>query len=515
MRYPQTERNAGKWQLSSLAVIAILLLCVSLALVDGNVACLFGSFDAVNSEHLNAADDTILLQERLQVHSMKSKLMGVAGSGHIKPWRQQLRNDLDTQYTGHLTVGGQVLDCIFDTGSFDLIVLSKLCKTCSPHSYRDTRTKYDHETPTYHGSGGLVSVEAYGSGTLFVLKGYEHVEVGPLAANNQSFGEIYNHDMAVLKHSEFEAIAGMGPPGSEVYMSEMREADKALLRNIYRKVHPKHSLPDKLKPASVPHELQKSLLENLGVHRFSVCLGRQRGSPGHLIWNENDPRTVKGFSMLSVVGQIHWGVELHNARIAAKVDHMKGTHGKVFCEHGCGAIIDTGTSLIATPQDVLEAFEDVIAKLDPECNNIGDLPDLVFNLGGVEFRLPPESYVGKFIDDSIPHAVWDVLHFKPVRKECVVLLMKGGGKTQYGPLWIIGMPFFREYYTTFEYVSTGKKGRTIHTAPASADCEPEENPSLLAAHKPKRQPLMIDASKLRVPHWAFDHNGRPRDNVAL
>lgn len=44
--------------------------------------------------------------------------------------RLRLNNYKNIQYIGTFTVGGQELPVIYDTGSFEIIVLSDLCKDC-------------------------------------------------------------------------------------------------------------------------------------------------------------------------------------------------------------------------------------------------------------------------------------------------------------------------------------------------------------------------------------------------
>merc|ERR1719498_145592 len=60
-----------------------------------------------------------------------------------------------------------------------------------------------------------------------------------------------------------------------------------------------------------------------------------------------------------------------------------------------------------------------------------------------------------------------MLAFPKKVTKCAPLFMKIEKMTQVGPMWILGMPFFRHYYTTFDTAS-----RTLYTAPTKADCTP-------------------------------------------
>merc|ERR1740138_816877 len=94
------------------------------------------------------------------------------------------------------------------------------------------------------------------------------------------------------------------------------------------------------------------------------------------------------------------------------------------CKDGCGAVVDTGTSLIAAPPDVIARVEQEMLKLDEDCSNLGELPDLVFNLGGREFSLPPDAYIGR-VEDAGKPGLRDLLHLRLRSKHyaCAPLFM--------------------------------------------------------------------------------------------
>merc|ERR1719335_342462 len=66
--------------------------------------------------------------------------------------------------------------------------------------------------------------------------------------------------------------------------------------------------------------------------------------------------------------------------------------------------------------------------------------------------------------------VWDVLFFKPQLKKvnmCIPAFMQIDMTSQMGPVWILGMPFFRYYHTSFD-----RTNKQMHFATAGNDCEP-------------------------------------------
>merc|ERR1711879_904767 len=79
--------------------------------------------------------------------------------------------------------------------------------------------------------------------------------------------------------------------------------------------------------------------------------------------------------------------------------------------------------------------------------------------------------------------------------------------SQFGPLWILGMPFFRKYYTNFKFVNYAGKlsmpvATTMSFSVADSKCRPGHSPeedigkSSLVEKRPTQ--LRVDASKLRV-----------------
>merc|ERR1719183_2523531 len=106
-----------------------------------------------------------------------------------------------------------------------------------------------------------------------------------------------------------------------------------------------------------------------------------------------------------------------------------------------------------------------------DCSNIHELPTLRFNIDGNDFELPPQAYVMR-VTGAIMEAndIWDVLFFKPsIRKldMCMPAFMQIDMTSQHGPVWILGMPFFRYFHTTFD-----RTNRAMHFAVAGPECEP-------------------------------------------
>jgi len=253
-------------------------------------------------------------------------------------------------------------------------------------------------------------------------------------AKGQSFWEIMDHRIQVLDSAKFAAIVGIGP--NFAYGNT-----------------------------------DQTLLMSYGVDQFSVCLQKEQGAEGFLTWGPG--KTVleeKDTAVANVIGKHHWAAKLEDVSFV-------GADGKNFeipCSNGnnCTAIVDSGTSLIAAPGFALQQLSAQIPPIAEDCSNLHELPTLRFVVGGNLLELPPQAYVMKVTGATLEaNDVWDILFFKPKVREinmCMPAFMQIDMESQHGPVWILGMPFFRYYHTTFDRVNT-----VMRFAKAGPDCEPE------------------------------------------
>lgn len=392
---------------------------------------------------------------------MRSNLLAllvVVASGHKlrhtakpslrKSYRQRLHNENNVQYFADLQIGQQKISGIFDTGSFELLVRSSSCQACEHPT-----TPYFHEKSSTYRTNGTLSRHVFGSGPCITKMGYETVAVGPdMIAENQSFFEIIQHEIPVMNTAKFAAIVGIGPN----YGFSARD---------------------------------KTLLMNFGVEEFSICLDKKKNEDGYLTWGP-EAKALKSSQMKTakVIGEHHWATPLTDVSFGAG---KKGDHHLTLCSDPgeCVAIVDSGTSLIAGPTDALDALLLQIGEIKEDCSNVHLLPSLRFNLDGKEFELPPQAYVmrmtGAMLEDS-DIGIWDILFTKPKIKmvnSCTAAFMKMDMPSEHGHTWILGMPFFRYYHTTFD-----RSKQEMRFARAGKNCEP--NP--------------IEATKVADTFAAFD-----------
>jgi len=297
--------------------------------------------------------------------------------------------------------------------------------------------------------------------------GYENVSVGPgMNSPHQAFWEIMQHRITVLDTAKFAAIVGIGP--NFAYGNT-----------------------------------EKTLLMSFGVEEFSICLQKPAGSEGFLTWGpEPNAPARKDVVTAKVIGKHHWSTRLSNVTFGHPT---LGQHQIPCGQQGCTAIVDSGTSLIAAPGDALMQLSEMIPEIKEDCSNMNELPILHFVVDGQQLELPPEAYVMRVTGATISaDDIWDLLFFKPrIRKvnQCMPAFMQMDMMSDNGPVWILGMPFFRYYHTTFD-----RKSKTMRFAEAGPHCEPlplmknQTGKSLLAVDtRVAGLPMNIDVDAIIPP----------------
>lgn len=369
-----------------------------------------------------------------QVSAVASAISGSRGL----PVTTRMDNRRNMQYYSKITLGGQQVDAIFDTGSFDVVVVSQRCKDCVNPQYDSSASK------TYRGLNKTI-MHRYGSGMTESYQGVDELSVGGgLVVKEQVIHEIVRHQMKVLDKAAFDAIVGIGP---------------------------------------VKGDCNTSVVCNLGISDISVCLERGSEAPGWITWGGSLSAAQKAQALeLKTIGKYHWTVSMSDIIPVGTTLSKKQVQAAeiILCGRNCAAILDSGTSLIAAPSHAVFGLRALLPALAADCSNYQDLPDLEFNMNGHKLRLPPQAYALKLkgaMQDK--RKVASFLAIKPAilaRDVCFYGFIEMDRSSDFGPLWIFGMPFFREYHVTFGYHQDDDK-RRVWLSKAGEKCNAEPLPA--------------------------------------
>lgn len=311
-----------------------------------------------------------------------------------------------TEYWGKVFVGtpAKEFSVIFDTGSGNLILPSMKCTSVACNSHE----KYD---PANSKTGLLVGKEGksietnpeqrkeatikFGTGKIhgqfyqdkLCLGGHES------ACYTANFiGTDYESEMP-FDQCSFDGIMGLG----------FKDLSMGEGFNMVDDVVGQHSLPS---------------------NKFSVYLKDHE---------EGSEITFGGYKKSQVASDIFWAPVTRESYWQIGIDDVTFNNVKTGLCSKCQVAVDTGTSLLAGPSDVIESMG---TKLDvkQDCSNFGQLPMMGFAVGNTVLNLLPDDYIDRSGGGGV----------------CSLALMTLDVPPPKGPLFIFGDPFLRRFLTIYD-----------------------------------------------------------------
>ena len=300
----------------------------------------------------------------------------------------------DAQYYTEITIGtpAQSFKVCPDTGSSNLWVPSSTCKSmaCWLHSRYNAK-----KSSTYTPDGREVDLE-YGSGSCKGYASADMVDIGGISAN-MTFAEMTTEGSISFVAAKFDGILGLAFQNISVDL--------------------------------IPPPLQV-LYENKQIDNYTVAfkLG-ELGEDGEMTIGGYNPNAFEGeITWFNVSKQLWWYFDMDDIL----VNGVSSGQCKNATSPNCGAILDTGTSMIIGPV----ANMDVIMKditIDAACKNLDKNPTITFVINGHNFDMKPEDYVLKMDAGTGTY-------------EC----MPGMMGADIVPFYILGDTFLRKYYSIYD-----------------------------------------------------------------
>ena len=292
---------------------------------------------SIRSANARAREDELLLASRFLQRSDSDADDVESGAASVP-----ITNFMDAQYFGAIALGTppQSFRVVFDTGSSNLWVPSAKCAFTQIPC--DLHAKYESgDSATAEADGAAFAIQ-YGSGSLSGFLSADTLTWGGLEITHQTFAEATREPGLAFMFARFDGILGMGWPQIAV---------------------------DRVPPPFHNAFAQGLVKENV----FSFWLNRDENSEdgpgGELVLGGVDPAHHVGEHVwLNVTREGYWQVAMDDVLVAGRSSGRCGAKG-------CAAIVDTGTSLLAGPTEVIEAINKKIGArsvLGEECRSTID-----------------------------------------------------------------------------------------------------------------------------------------------
>ena len=292
----------------------------------------------------------------------------------------------------------QTFKVVLDTGSSNLWVPSTECSSIACYLH----TTYDSSaSSTYKKNGSDFEIH-YGSGSLSGFVSQDTVQIGDIKIKGQDFAEATEEPGLAFAFGRFDGIMGLG-------------YDTISVNKI---VPPFYQMID------------QGLIDDpvVSFYLSDTNDGDQDDSEA-MFGGINKDHYTGNITKIPLRRKAFWEVDLDAISFGDATAELDDT----------GAILDTGTSLIALPSTLAELLNKEIGakkgfggQYTIECNKKDSLPDLTFTLTGHNFTIGPDDYI---LD---------------VQGSCISSFIGMDIAEPAGPLIILGDAFLRKFYSIYD-----------------------------------------------------------------
>mmetsp|Transcript_59969 Transcript_59969/g.128702 ORF Transcript_59969/g.128702 Transcript_59969/m.128702 type:complete len:547 (+) Transcript_59969:63-1703(+) len=299
-----------------------------------------------------------------------------------------------TAYWGTMTLGTppQPFKVIFDTGSGNLIVPSSECSVpgCLPHR-KYARNASSTAVAVTNERGESSSEITFGTGQISGDFFRDRLCMGEALCIDANFIAADRETTEPFQEIPFDGIMGLG----------FKDLSMGEGFNI---------LDDLVAKGTLPGGQFSFYLTDGGDSEVTFGGYKQEYLGSDIVW-------------APVGRESYWQVAIDDIAF----DGMP----KGLCKGGCQVAVDTGTSMLAGPSELVDRLSDMVAA-KPDCSNFDALPKLGFQIGDKVLSLKPDDYMDRS------------------GSECSFSLMSLDVPPPKGPLFILGDPFLRRFLTIFD-----------------------------------------------------------------
>merc|ERR1719482_1636330 len=153
--------------------------------------------------------------------------------------------------------------------------------------------------------------------------------------------------------------------------------------------------------------------------------------------------TFGGFKSDQLASDVLWApVKVPSWWQVAIDDIAFDNQPKGLCGDGCQVAVDTGTSMLAGPSDLIDKLTE-LTNAKEDCSNFDSLPKIGFQIGDKILNLKPDDYM-----DRGPEG-------------CSMGLMALDVPPPKGPVFVFGDPFLRRFVTIYDRTEPPKVGFAV------------------------------------------------------
>jgi len=300
-----------------------------------------------------------------------------------------------TAYWGNIKLGTPPQDfkVIFDTGSGNLILPANSCNMagCNPH-HKYSPQQSSTGAPVVNEKGESSTEISFGTGDIsgdyykdqFCIADGMCTDIRFVAATAQS--------PEPFSDTPFDGILGLG------------------FKDLSMGQH--FNIVDDLVDSNVlPQGMFTVFLTDDGSSEITFGGYRPEMLASDIVW-------------APVTRESYWQVGVEDITFDGSKTGLCGAKG-------CQVAVDTGTSMLAGPTNLVDGLSNKLGAKD-DCSNFASLPNIGFKIGDKILNLSPDDYMDKSTGD------------------CSFSLMSLDVPPPKGPLFIFGDPFLRRFATIYD-----------------------------------------------------------------